>query len=55
MLDGVRVRYICCPPVLPHPLNFPDLTPYDFHIFGPLKDALRGRRFTYDDDDDDDL
>jgi len=53
MLDGVRVLYVCCPPVLPHPLNIPDLTPYDFHIFDPLKDTLRGRRFTDDDDDND--
>jgi len=28
----------------------PDLAPSDFHLFGPLKDALRGRRFSCDDD-----
>ena len=27
----------------------PDLAPSDFHLFGPLKDALRGTRF--DDDE----
>jgi len=31
--------------VLPHPPYSPDLAPYDFHLIGPLKDALRGRRF----------
>jgi histone-lysine N-methyltransferase SETMAR len=36
--------------VLPRPLYSPDLTPSDFHIFGPLKDALRGRRFADDDE-----
>jgi hypothetical protein len=29
----------------PHPPYSPDLAPSDFHLFGPLKDALRGRRF----------
>jgi hypothetical protein len=36
--------------VLSHPPYSPDLAPPDFHIFGPLKDALRGRRFTEDDE-----
>jgi histone-lysine N-methyltransferase SETMAR len=31
--------------VLPHPPYSPNLAPSDFHLFGPLKDALRGRRF----------
>jgi hypothetical protein len=31
--------------VLPHP---PDLAPSDFHLFWPLKDALRGRHFRSD-------
>ena len=28
--------------VLPHPPYSPDLTPCDFHVFGPLKEALCG-------------
>ena len=31
--------------LLPHPAYSPDLAPSDFHLFGPLKDPLRGRRF----------
>jgi len=34
--------------VLEHPAYSPDLAPLDYHLFGPLKDALRGRRFTSD-------
>jgi len=34
-----------------HPTCSPDLAPSDFHLFGPLKNALRGRRFSCDDDD----
>jgi hypothetical protein len=30
-------------------LPSPDLAPFDFHLFGPLKDALRGRPFADDD------
>jgi len=26
-------------------LTAPDLTPCDFHLFGPLKEALRGKKF----------
>jgi hypothetical protein len=33
-----------CPPFSPH------LAPSDLHIFGPLRDALRGRRFADDDE-----
>ena len=29
-----------------HPAYSPDLAPSDFHLFGLLKDALRGRRFS---------
>ena len=29
--------------VLEHPAYSPDLAPSDFHLFGPLKNALRGR------------
>jgi len=35
--------------VLPHPAYSPDLAPNDFHLFGPLKEALGGKRFTADD------
>ena len=31
--------------VLEHPAYSKDLTPSDFHLFGPLKNALRSRRF----------
>jgi histone-lysine N-methyltransferase SETMAR len=31
--------------VLPHPPYSPELAPSVFHLFGPLKDALRGTRF----------
>ena len=34
--------------VLAHPPYSPDLAPSDYHLFGPLKKALRGRRFTSD-------
>ena len=35
--------------VLPHSAYSPDLAPSDFHLFGPLKDYLRGQKF--DDDE----
>ena len=34
--------------VLEHPAYSPHLAPSDYHLFGPLKDALRGHRFTSD-------
>ena len=34
--------------MLPHPPYSPALAPSDFHLFGPLKDALRGTRFEDD-------
>jgi hypothetical protein len=34
--------------VLPHPSYSPDLAPLDFHLFGSLKDALRGPHFEDD-------
>ena len=34
--------------VMAHPPYSPDLAPSDYHLFGPLKEALRGRRFTSD-------
>jgi len=33
---------------LEHPAYSPDLAPSDYHLFGPPKEALRGRRFTSD-------
>ena len=30
---------------LPHPPYSPDLTPSDFHVFGPLKEAMGGKSF----------
>jgi hypothetical protein len=35
-------------PVLPYPPYSPDLAPSDFHLFGSLKDALRGTHFEDD-------
>ena len=34
--------------VLEQPAYSPDLAPSDYHLFGPLKNALRGRRFSTD-------
>jgi len=34
--------------VLEHPAYSPHLAPSDFRLFGPLKNALRGRRFAAD-------
>jgi histone-lysine N-methyltransferase SETMAR len=31
--------------VLPHPPYSPDLAPSDYHLFSPLKDAIRGKKF----------
>ena len=31
-----------------HPPYSPDLAPSDFHLFGPLKESLRGRHFSSD-------
>jgi hypothetical protein len=33
-----------------HPPCSPDLAPSDYNLFGALKEALRGRRFTSDQD-----
>ena len=35
---------------IPHSLYSPDLAPSDFHVFGPLKDALSGMQFRDDDE-----
>ncbi|GFR65634.1 histone-lysine N-methyltransferase SETMAR [Elysia marginata] len=37
--------------ILPHPPHSPDLAPSDYHLFGPLKSELAGKRF----DDDEEL
>ena len=34
--------------MLEHPAYSPDLAPSGYHLFGPLKNALRGRRFSTD-------
>jgi len=34
--------------VLEHPAYSPDLAPSDYLLFGPLRNALRGRRFSTD-------
>ena len=31
--------------VVPHPQYSPELAPSDFHLFGPMKDGLRGQHF----------
>jgi hypothetical protein len=36
--------------VLPHPACSPDLVPSDFHLFGPLTQALGGKRLRADDE-----
>jgi hypothetical protein len=36
--------------VLPHPAYSPDLAPWDFQPFSPLKEALGGERFKADDE-----
>jgi hypothetical protein len=36
--------------VLSRPPYSPDLAPSDFHLFGALKDAIRGKRFGSDDE-----
>ena len=34
--------------VMAHPQYSPDFAPSDYHLVGPLKEALRGCRFTLD-------
>jgi len=36
--------------LLQHPPYSPDLAPSDYHIFGPLKEAMRSRKFTSDEE-----
>jgi len=35
---------------LPHPPYSPDLTPSDFHLFGPLKEFLVSQQFSTEDE-----
>ena len=35
--------------VVPHPPYCPDLAPSDFHLFGPIKDGVRGQHFPSND------
>lgn len=35
---------------LPHPLYSPDLALCDYHVFGPLKDSLNGKKFNTDEE-----
>ena len=35
---------------LPHPLYSPDLASSDFHVFGPLKEAMEGKSFRSDEE-----
>ena len=35
---------------LPHPPYSPDLVPSDFHVFGPLKEAMVGKSFRSDEE-----
>jgi hypothetical protein len=34
--------------VLPHPPYSPNMAPCDYHLFNPLKDAIRGKKFQED-------
>jgi histone-lysine N-methyltransferase SETMAR len=36
--------------LLPHSAYSPDLTPSDYHIFGPIKDVLRVYQFSNDEE-----
>ncbi|GFO02715.1 histone-lysine N-methyltransferase SETMAR [Plakobranchus ocellatus] len=36
--------------IIPHPAHSPDLAPSDFHLFGPLKRHLEGKKFEDEDE-----
>ncbi|GFN96582.1 histone-lysine N-methyltransferase SETMAR [Plakobranchus ocellatus] len=36
--------------IIPHPAHSPDLAPSDFHLFGPLKGHLGGKKFEDEDE-----
>ena len=35
---------------LPHPPESPDLAPSDYHLFGPMKEGLRGKHYSSDEE-----
>ncbi|GFR81392.1 histone-lysine N-methyltransferase SETMAR [Elysia marginata] len=35
---------------LPHPSYLPDLAPSDYHLFGPMKQSLRGKHYENDEE-----
>jgi hypothetical protein len=39
-----------CLECIPHPAYSPDLTLSHYHVFGPLKEALCGKKFSTDDE-----
>jgi histone-lysine N-methyltransferase SETMAR len=39
-----------CLDCIPHPAYSSDLAPNDYHVFGPLKEALGGKKFSTDDE-----
>eukprot|EP00106_Octopus_bimaculoides_P023000 XP_014790442.1 PREDICTED: uncharacterized protein LOC106883816 [Octopus bimaculoides] len=40
----------CSYEILPHPPYFPDLTPYDLHLFPTMNSFLEGKHFSEDDE-----
>lgn len=40
-------REVCCN-LLPHPPHSPDLVPPDFHLFGPMNNAIHAGKFKDD-------
>jgi len=36
--------------ITPHPPHNPDFSPSNFHLFGPLKEFLGGKKFSTDDE-----
>ncbi|GFO47182.1 LOW QUALITY PROTEIN: histone-lysine N-methyltransferase SETMAR [Plakobranchus ocellatus] len=36
--------------IIPHPAHSPDLAPSDFHLFGPLKRHMEGKKFEDEDE-----
>jgi histone-lysine N-methyltransferase SETMAR len=39
-----------CLECIPHPAYSPDLAPSDYHVFGPLREALGGKKFSTEDE-----
>jgi hypothetical protein len=46
IIQELRVQW----ELLEHPLYSPDLAPSDFHLFGPLRNQLDGKRFAEDEE-----